>query len=285
MKLLKVLAISILLCSFGTVAFAYPVFQNTTSDEYNVLYFQNVETWLDNDDNNAVSAGDQFFGIFSVQNIMFGTENLNSGLWDADNVSPGIDSFTGYFATTVDYVDLTGAVPQIVQKAGDYNGILSGNEIIAFYTDDATGYNTTGTVQQGISRATDGDLWATFGLVESDDYYYLDGSINPPGVGNQVGTGYGGLSIIVNNSGIDFTGIDDPIEGKIDSMVDLYLRSYIGQITNFDFQGGSAIANGESWTFVSNDPAGFNGNTIPEPNTILLFGLGLLGAARIYRKK
>ncbi|MBW2664190.1 MAG: PEP-CTERM sorting domain-containing protein [Deltaproteobacteria bacterium] len=292
MKRKLFLSISILLCCLfaGSTAFGYPVFQNASGDNYDVMYFQNVETWYDNDSNYMVSQGDQFVGILSVQNIVYGTENLNSEIWSASN-SGTIDSFTGYFANTVVATGLdTNNFPEITLGPGDPLNILQGNEMMALYVDDgsgATGYTTNTGVVGDIANATDGNLWATFGPTLSTDYWYTDAPLTPPGVSNNIGISYGGLSIIQDFTKIpQLLAINDPLENKIDTDVDMYFRSYIGQIYNFDSDDDGTpdiIADGSAWYFVSNDPAGIK--PIPEPATMLLLGSGLIGLAGFGRKK
>src|SRR4030066_2172753 len=79
----------------SNAAAAAPVF---AQDEINDIFFNNVENWVDVDGSQDISQGDYFYGILHVQNI---DGRISNTVWNEENVIPGLDTFTGYFLTTV----------------------------------------------------------------------------------------------------------------------------------------------------------------------------------------
>lgn len=283
------LTIVALLMFVGGSAMAYPEF---TADELNEMFFQDVENiyYVENDslvlkdpdaDGAEIEVGDVFQGVMSVQNIIVnGTEE-----WAADNSgSLPYDSFTGYFLIEVAeiYTDIgPGGVDVIVFDAfsgADPAGVLdtTQDEVMALFTDTFTAYSTNGTVAQDIAVAVDGDLWATLGLGMLETYWYAFAETDfIPILGNTIAEGFGGLDFVQNYTGLEWGYVDDPNEGAINGLVQLYFQTEIERTE-------AAVAN--YWDFLSNDPAkGLP--TVPEPTTMLLMGTGLVGLAAFGRRK
>ena len=256
---------------------AYPVFEVCTENE---LYFNNAETWVDVDGDSEISAGDYFYGILHVQNI-----DSTLPLWNEDNVTPGLDTFTGYFLTEVTNTALiAGIIYQIdlgpyTLGASDPMGGLTDAEIaqgvvMKMWTDTSTQWQKNGDIADDISRSTDGDPWATFTTTD-DGYWYTNAPVVPPVTGT-VGSTLLGLNVVTDYTGIFGYGlgpdVNDPNEYRYDLDVDMYATGEIEVNSRLTY-----------WGFLSNDPAVFH--PVPEPATMLLLGSGLIGLAVLGRKK
>ena len=229
----------------SNAAVAAPVF---AQDEINDIFFNNVENWVDVDGSQDISQGDYFYGILHVQNI---DGRISNTVWNEDNVLPGLDTFTGYFLTTVTGVTIEGGVqPHITlgpfTGGADPNGILSASEIssgvaLKMWTDSATKWTDFVSLGADIASSTDSTPWATF--TTTGGYWYTHAPLVPPvGAGNTVGHSFLGLKVVTNNSGLNFGSVNDPNEGEIN--------------LNVDFVGQSEIqVNDNYWGFQSNDPA------------------------------
>lgn len=244
--------------------------------EINDIYFNNVENWIDRDRDQEISRGDYFYGILHVQDIV----GRSSGtVWNEDNVTPGLDTFTGYFLTTVTGVTLDGGVqPHITlgtfTGGADPNGILSAGElasgvVMKMWTDTSTKWTDTINILTDIANSTDGIAWATF--TADGGYWYTHAPLIPPiGSGNTVGESFLGLNLVTNNSGLTFGLVNDPNESEINAIVNL--------------TGQSEIEVGDNhWRFQSNDPV--FADIIPEPGTMFLLGSGLIGLGFYARRK
>ena len=90
------------------------------ADVFNDAFFSNVENWLDLDGSQTISTGDLFYGILHVQNV-----DAPITIWSEDNVpAGGLDTFTGYFLTSVTGVGVHGLTTHISLgvAAADPNG-------------------------------------------------------------------------------------------------------------------------------------------------------------------
>ncbi len=245
--------------------------------QINDIYFNNAENWVDTNSDQQVSVGDYFYGILHVQNV----DGRSAGtVWNEDNVTPGLDTFTGYFLTDVTGVSFHGGVqPHITLGTytgvgGDPNSILSAGEldsgvVLKMWTDAATKWTDNGgNIGIDIARSTDGTVWATF--TANGGYWYSHAPLIPPvGAGNTVGDSFLGLNLVTNNSGLAFGLVDDPNENEINALVNLTGQSEIEVGSNY-------------WGFQSNDPVFAD---IPEPGTMLLLGSGLIGLGFYARRK
>ncbi len=281
---------------------AEPVLAN---DAENTLYFQNAENWIDMDDNNLVSDGDIFYGIMSMQNIMSG----GGETWAASN-SGSVDSLSGIFMTQVTAVFDGGAshingpihIEMGAVDSGLDLGTLTGygltnsdfsqadraaGAVLNLYTDTNTGYQENGAgggptdagkIAADIAAATDGTLWGSLGI--EDGYWYSHAPTDDPFALNAATIySFSGLDFLINNTGYDFMGANDPNEGESDLTVDMYADSKITE--NLQIVGGPTNYT-LHWAYKSDDPATLV--VTPEPSTFILLGSGLVGAALIRRK-
>lgn len=275
-KLLVLTTIVVLL--FTVKAYAFPV----VYDAYNGLFFNNAEVLLDKDVSGTVSVGDTFWGTVQLQNIKAPSDltgQTGPTFW---NSSP-TDEITGYFATDVLQVYNPGAVGGasltdytivLGPATTDPNGILASDEVMRIYADNVQNYNDASQAL-ALSTATDGTLQSSFGMLGG--YWYTLAPVVPPGAGD-VGQSYAGLNYVIKPW--NTTKINDPNEtyGSLD--VDMFFNSELGSLGNFNGPNSGTLMH-----FWSDDPGVYLPSVIPEPTTMLLFGMGAAGLAAMKRKK
>lgn len=296
----------------GVVAQAIPSVPNN----YNGLFFTNDEVWVDMDQDgqsvanpgaNTVTVGDVFWGTLKLNQISAPTNNVGQGgpqIW-----GPGAtpDEITGYFATeVVSVIGNTIIFKPLSSAALDPNGILTAAEVadgvvIKMYEDNSGGfgnYNAT-TQGQAVSTATDGTLlWSltmynnamTVSGIQpittaSAGYWFSNATPDPWGLigGNVLGDSFAGTNVVTNNSGISkFGPVSDPNVTAFPGGQHFWFNSEL--IVN-----GAALAAGfthganQPMHLFSNDPGVYF--PIPEPTTLALFGLGLVGACGLVRRR
>ena len=271
------ITITIFLVFLAVSSWAYPTFM---AGEYNHIFFKNAENWVDVDSDNQISTGDYFYGILDIQEIVVNGQTI----WQK---SSG-DYFTGYFLTEVintTYLTNVNNTDIYTITLGTYtgsdpNGIITDQELAAgvvmkLFTDTSTAYQTTSDIATDIQYATDGNFWAS--LTIENGYWYTTAPLTPPGAGNDVGDGFGGLNFYENTM-LDpslWVKIDDPVENVINIPAHLIFQV---ELTDQPIE-----LQGSGWRFGSNDPA-----TVfptPEPASIILMGSSLMLIAAAARKK
>lgn len=251
---------------------AAPVFTNNVS---NYLNFNAAV----NSTGGSINAGDVVYGVVNLQTI----KNESTGLysWNADNVAPTYDSFTGYFAVKVQSV-VTQSIP-LIGNFTSYTfapltsvfGLFDANDVanktmVKFYTDStavngasATPY-TTSNETNDIAHATDGQFWGSLGFGTNG---YWIASTNPIANGTR-----GAVDFIVNNSGLSFGKVAAPCaDGSSGCMFDMAFSSSF-----------SPNPSGSAWGYTVSDPARLQ--PVPLPAAGWLLGSGLLGLVAMRRK-
>lgn len=264
-----------------SMAFAFPI---APTQDYTGVFFRNSEVIVNKEggDPTKVEEGDIFWGVFSMNNLV--DSNDLSGQVGPDFWTPGTTNpqeITGYFATVVDtIVPGVGGAPDRIEFAptADPNGKLVGNEVLQFYVANAVNFDDS-TQGSALATATDGTPSLSFGIVEATDYWYSFAPVDIPAAGD-VGESFGGLTVI-DNDGLAFTDINDPNENVVDSLVDFFFNSEIFRLTS---NPGLTIGDDQAMHFGSNDPGVFQANAIPEPGTLAIVSLGLLGLGGLQRR-
>lgn len=248
-------------------------------NQINDIYFYTAENWVDANGDQQISTGDYFYGILNVQNI---SDRSAGTVWNYDNVTPGLDTFTGYFITEVVSVTSSGILPSVMHITfGTYTGgsdpfgILSDTEldsgvVLKMWTDTSTKWTNKIDIATDIANSTDGTPWATF--TADGGYWYTHAPVIPPGSGNPFGESFLGLNLVDNFAGYDFALVNDPNESERNLDVYLTGQSEIEVGTNY-------------WGFRSNDPAIMS--VVPEPISSILFVAGgaMLGARSFLRRR
>lgn len=253
-----------LACAATGQAFATPVFQLGAD---NTLGFQSVGNKTGDD---TIKVGDLIYGVINAQDVSTGTT-----LWNANNVSsdPPLDSFTGYFVTRIDSIEITPVPSGLTARLGlgvansDPNNVLSSSELASgammkLFTDTTTAFTTGGSVGTDIGNATDGTHWGTLGFNSTENYWTVAlTSLSPSG------TSFGGLNFIENQSGMSW-----------EKVLDTGCGTAGGCEVDMKFNATYAPrAAGDPWQVNFNDPATLH--PVPLPAAVWLFGSGMLALA------
>jgi hypothetical protein len=253
---------------------------------------------------NNLLKGDLLVGIITI-----------NGISPSNWVGSATDQFSGYFASQIDSIspppdpwDATQTnLSHIVLTAPttDPFGILGAGEQFALFTQSGGGttvFTSTGpTLLSDIQAATDGTKWGTLGTgavgatgaVDTDGFLYTHADISRV-LGNFAGTSFFGVNFVQNNSGLSLNRINDlseseeggnssfvPASGKCANPDPILggpvaCTDIIG-FTTLSLNQASFVVGGQSqWVFGSGDDMFLN-VSVPEPGTLSLFALALLG--------
>lgn len=168
--------------------------------------------------------------------------------------------------------------------AASFELLYGTGAMVAMFDDPANNLNlvaSCNSVAGCLANATDGALWAVLGLSDADDGWFSTGSDNVAGASvlnaaTKVATINFALSFLTNNTGYTFTDQSVPcIIGFAcggDGMTPV--------IGSADILGGAGLAAGH----VRSDTDA-TVLAVPEPATLGLLGLGLLGLGASLRRK
>jgi hypothetical protein len=306
-------------------AFLTGLYTNGTN---NTLVDESREAWYDADGDNKISIGDVFIGfvkIGQVQPLGANTNNQVYGIFSQQvqtiyNVTggPTHPSLTGvviqFQATTVSGLRLkdidgsinSGAMVAVYDKIAPFSVDLTSGS-----PGDVTGNSATNLFDYLKYITSNGNLYATAGIVNSDDFFYatpvggvlgpFSGSSDPDNLGTGVNiAGFGaGLTILQNL---------DPVVIYNEAVV----TNASGTFTTHELvvasgvvTGGNNLANYNQWSVIATEgsfvmgsgqnPGGFadkanfivNVTVIPEPGTFALMGsiLSVLGVGYATRRR
>lgn len=157
---------------------------------------------------------------------------------------------------------------------------------VRWYVDHTPNLDTTNPSTLLESQATDGDLWLSmvghdFTHPITGRTYTLAGDADFFGTGNDAGDGKGLLDVITDpldpmygmaNSNFDTNAVFD----SLGVGADMFFSSTFGPARADQVTADGKVLEGD---------VDFTGNSIPEPSSIALLGLGLLGFAASRKKK
>jgi len=234
----------------------------------------------------TVDIGDTLTGIFVIDDVS-GTSIL---------AGSGYDELSGVFsATVVDKFDNgSGLISYEFAPTASFEATYGAGAMVAYFTDpvheyvrESAGGALSATDME--NRVTDGALWMVTGILGANNYWYgrseLTDDVNfplaPPNT--DVGDYAFALDIITNNSGREFaavncaTPLSFPFTGAPASVT--ADQCGIGNILTPN------PAAGNSTPFDVWNDQNINMESIPEPTSIALLGIGILGLALSGKKR
>lgn len=274
-------AITVALALGASTAFALPV--SSAISPGRVLFSDNsAEQLIDQNANGLLDVGDSLRGIFSIGDITSGggapvqiggvtAFNELTGLFQVKVLTKVATATAGLFNYTFGFDSAFG------QGAGVF-GVLRDDPAKNFRRENCL----TNTFAGCEATAIDGPVWATIGAGANTFWSAFNANENPGQgailpLGTPLGTFGLGLDFITNNTGINWKKVNclSPTSGVV--LVDVC------------GQGGilaTGRAAGDSLTpYDIFDNVDFTANRIPEPGSMALVGVALLGLSLAARRK
>jgi hypothetical protein len=257
------IAAAMFMSAYASVAHALPVFE---INSYYQFKFKNYEDWFDVDKNGVISVGDQFQGILGVTEI-----------YKSDNSypnTPSFSSFTPVWSSASATDQLTGTfdfdVLNVVPLGGGPINLVLSEGVYNLYHNTA---KTFSAVYPG-TGATDGSLWAKL-----MDLQLAVGYVAPP-FPSFVSSTTAYMQIVTDYTGVPFGWNVLNYDASFPADTQFFVQSTIAKVSGLAY-GDPEKTN---WTFSSDDPF-ISSPATPEPASMLLLGMGLVGLAALRRKK
>lgn len=251
-----------------------------------ILEDDNLEYILDAQGNlketGALEVGDRLRAYVTFQAVVNGQSQVHANLG-------GALELTG--VSEIEIASITGGLITFKPSAA-FEAVYGTGAMAALFSDSPADFGTdchlAGPAQCEL-EATNGSHWMTTGFADADDFWIATDSLGGgftsidlvkalPAV-TKVATANFALSILENNTGSQFNeqlSVLSPVfalGGGDDAMTDI--------LGSGDVLGGAGLENG----FFARSDFDFQLDRIPEPGSIALFGLGLLAAGSLGRRR
>lgn len=259
-------------------ASALDMYQNSIFEDDNL-----DRVVLDVNNNGILDVGDRLRSVVEIVKIT-----------DANGVNPSIilsmggqPELTGISEIELIAKVATGTPGQFYMLFGPsaaFTAVYGAGAMVAFFVDPSNNLDvaTCGSAASCEAASIDGSLWATFGNADLDDEWFAIGSDNFAGASTlggatKVATFNYALSTLVNNTGRTINEQNVPCNIGFTCAGD----AKTDMIGSGDVLGGAGLH--PDWDARSDFD--YTLSVVPEPATLALLGIGLLGAGVMGRRR